>query len=96
MKYANVAELKNRLSAYLAYVEDGEEIVVRNRQKAIARIIPMTGPDADEEEKQLVSEGKLRLPEKEMTKNFLDRFLSEKMPVVVRGTSVDALIRSRE
>jgi prevent-host-death family protein len=41
MKVANIAELKNRISEYLAAVERGEEIEVRKRNVPIARIIPI-------------------------------------------------------
>jgi prevent-host-death family protein len=41
MKIANIAELKNRISEYLAAVENGEEIEVRKRNVPIARIVPL-------------------------------------------------------
>jgi prevent-host-death family protein len=40
MKIANIAELRNRISEYLALVEEGEEIEVRKRNVPIARIMP--------------------------------------------------------
>ncbi len=42
MKVANIAELKNRLSEFLALVEKGEEIEVRKRNVPIARVVPIT------------------------------------------------------
>ena len=41
MKTANIAELKNRLSEFLAYVEAGEEIEIRKRNVPIARVVPV-------------------------------------------------------
>ena len=41
MKIANVAELKNRLSAYLRLVEKGEEVEIRKRNVPIARVVPL-------------------------------------------------------
>jgi prevent-host-death family protein len=41
MKVANIAELKNRLSEFLALVEKGEEIEIRKRNVPIARIVPL-------------------------------------------------------
>ena len=41
MKIANIAELKNKLSEYLAFVEQGEEIEVRKRNIPIARVVPI-------------------------------------------------------
>ncbi len=40
MKAVNVAELKNRLSHYLRIVRRGEAILVRDRDRVIARIEP--------------------------------------------------------
>ena len=40
MKSVNVAELKNRLSHYLRLVRRGEPILVRDRDRVIARIEP--------------------------------------------------------
>ena len=41
MKVANIAELKNRLSEFLALVEQGEEIEIRKRNIPIARVVPI-------------------------------------------------------
>lgn len=94
MKNVNVAELKNKLSAYLDQVEQGEEIVVKNRAKAVAKIIPLKSSQTSEEW-ELVVQGKLRLPAKEMSKSFLKSFLAAKMPRVSAGSSVEALIKDR-
>lgn len=41
MKIANIAELKNRLSEFLAFVEQGEEIEIRRRNVPIAKVVPL-------------------------------------------------------
>jgi len=62
MKSVNIAELKNRLSVYLNDVKAGEEILVRDRNQPVARIVPLTrSKDEDEELLALASQGKLRL-----------------------------------
>jgi len=58
----NVAELKNRLSRYLTVVKAGEEIVIRDRNLPVAKLVPFSSEDASEEELMLVADGKLRLP----------------------------------
>ena len=58
----SIAELKNNLSAYLARVRGGEELLVRDRQTPIARIVPLGHLDPEEEETALAAEGKVRLP----------------------------------
>ena len=41
MKDANIAELKNNLSKYLAYVERGESVRICKRNKPIAHLTPL-------------------------------------------------------
>ena len=48
MRTVNIGVLKNQLSAYLQFVRNGEEVVVRDRNKPIARILPFpAAEDAD-------------------------------------------------
>ena len=64
MKSVNIAELKNGLSGYLNDVKAGEEILVRDRNQPVARIVPLArSRDEDEELLALASQGKLRLGE---------------------------------
>jgi prevent-host-death family protein len=63
MRPVQIAELKNRLSAYLNRVRAGEEIVIRDRNTPIAKIVPLPA-DLDEDERSLVAAGLLRLPSK--------------------------------
>lgn len=64
MKSVNIAELKNHLSVYLNDVRAGEEILVRDRNQPIARIVPLKrSRDEDEELLALASQGRMRLGE---------------------------------
>lgn len=60
MRSTNIADLRNRLTQYLKEVRAGEEIVVRDRQRPIARIIPLVLDDDSSEDVALVAEGLLR------------------------------------
>ncbi len=62
MKTVGIAELKNRLSHYLDGVRRGEEVVIRDRNHPIAKIVPLTS-EFSEEELALAAAGILRLPE---------------------------------
>jgi len=62
VKTANVSSLKARLSAYLQAVRDGEEVLVCDRNKPVARIVPCRLADHSEEERRLVARGVLRPP----------------------------------
>jgi antitoxin (DNA-binding transcriptional repressor) of toxin-antitoxin stability system len=64
MRTVNIGDLKNQLSAYLQYVRNGEEVIIRDRQIPIARILPIPVDDLTESERELVAAGILKLPEK--------------------------------
>jgi prevent-host-death family protein len=64
MRSVNVAELKNSLSKYLTFAKGGEEIIIRDRNLPVAKLVPFAAKEANEEELLLVSAGKMRLPRK--------------------------------
>lgn len=73
MRSVNIAELKNSLSAYLRLVRGGEELVIRDRSRAIARIVPIEAAgDEEEEERELVAAGLLRLGAGPIEDSFWD------------------------
>lgn len=43
MKSVKIAELKDRLSEHLRAVEQGAEVMVTDRNRPIARIVPVSG-----------------------------------------------------
>lgn len=95
MKAANVAELKNRLSHYLRIVRRGEAVLVRDRNRVIARIEPAgesderQGPDA-ERLAALEERGIVRRAAGPLTRDLLARRPRVKADVV------SALLRERE
>jgi prevent-host-death family protein len=62
MRSVNVAELKDQLSKYLTFAKSGEEVVIRDRNLPVAKLVPFSAEGADEQELKLVATGKLRLP----------------------------------
>lgn len=44
MAEAGIKELRDHLSRYLNRVVAGEEVVVTDRGRAVARVVPITGP----------------------------------------------------
>jgi prevent-host-death family protein len=64
MRSVNVAELKNRLSKYLTFAKGGEEIIIRDRNLPVAKLVPFSPKDGTEEELLLVAAGKMRLPDR--------------------------------
>ena len=64
MRSVNIAALKNELSRHLNEVRQGEELLTRDRNVPIAKIVPLQRADElQAEELALVAAGKLRLPQ---------------------------------
>ncbi|MGH7883430.1 MAG: type II toxin-antitoxin system Phd/YefM family antitoxin [Candidatus Dormibacteraceae bacterium] len=82
-----IRELKSKLSSYIAAVKDGQEVIVTERDKPVARISPLTG-GADEQIAQLIAEGKL-IPARSSIRWLPDRL------VEVKGGSIVDLIRDQ-
>jgi prevent-host-death family protein len=66
MASVNIAELKDQLSLFLHRVRAGEELIVRDRNLPIAKIVPLRGGDLDPEERSLVASGQMTLPRHEL------------------------------
>ncbi len=64
MRSVNIAELKNQLSACLYRVRSGEELLIRDRNTPIAKIIPLQEDDLEADELSLVASGQMTLPRK--------------------------------
>lgn len=94
MKTVGVTELKNRLSYYLEGVRRGEEVLIRDRDKPIARLVPLNGTDEfSEEELALAAAGILRLPERSA---LPEDFWTAPRPKVATKTAVKAVIDGRK
>ena len=63
MKAVPIAELKSRLSAYIQLARAGEEILIRDRNLPVAKLVPLGAADTDSEELALAAAGKMALPE---------------------------------
>jgi prevent-host-death family protein len=69
MRTVNIGTLKNQLSAYLRYVRNGEEVVVRDRNVPVARILPFPVADDGDHEAEaayLIATGQMKEAEGEM------------------------------
>ncbi len=92
MRTVNIGELKNQLSGYLQYVKNGEEIVVRDRNVPVARILPFRQDTGWERESQLVASGALKMPEEAMD---WDQFFLAPAGNVSHEHAVEAALESR-
>lgn len=94
MRTTNIAELKNNLSNFLADVKRGEEILISDRNKPIAKIVPLHNTsDFSAEELALAATGVLRLPE---TSEIDESFLKEKRPALDSATAIKAITDERD
>ena len=66
VRTVNIAELKDQLSSYLHRVRAGEELIIRDRNLPIAKIVPLHAGDGDPEELSLVASGHMTLPAKQL------------------------------
>ena len=94
MKSAAVSKLKAGLSEYLACVKAGEEVIVTERGKPIAKIVPIGRHQAEVPAHLLekARAGLIRLGSGKLPKGFwkLPR------PAVPRGPAVKAVLEERE
>jgi len=93
MRTVNIAVLKNQLSTYLTYAKAGETITIRDRNTAVAQIIPFPHNDGiSDEERELVAAGILRMPEKPWDPAA---FLAMPRPKVKDNAGIQAIIDDR-
>lgn len=71
IKTVGIAELKAKLSEYLAMVKGGEEILITERGKPIAKMVQAEPMDGELE--RLVRKGIVRPPIKPLPDDFFDR-----------------------
>jgi antitoxin (DNA-binding transcriptional repressor) of toxin-antitoxin stability system len=96
MKYTKIGQLRDGLSRYLDQVRDGDEILVLDRDRPVARIVPAGGPSParggdgarllDLERRGILRRGKGRYP----------AVLKHARPVKVRGSVLADLRAERE
>ncbi|MBW4040175.1 MAG: type II toxin-antitoxin system prevent-host-death family antitoxin [Acidobacteria bacterium] len=92
MRTVNIGELKNQLSGYLQHVKDGEEIVIRDRNVPVARILPFRHGAEWDQEAKMVASGAMKMPEEEMD---WEQFFHAPAAEVPREVAVAAAIDSR-
>jgi len=60
MSQVGVRELKNQLSRYLKRVQEGEEIIVTEHGRSVARLLPVLTPPLKKDLEPLLREGTVR------------------------------------
>ena len=81
---AGIKDLKNRLSDYLRQVKRGEKILITERKKIVASIVPVNRTDEDARLHSLVKEGFVLWKGGKPT--------GSRHPVKIKGKTVSAIV----
>jgi|SRR5688500_6765564 prevent-host-death family protein len=93
IRTVSVTELKARLSAFLDIIRKGDEVLVTDRGRPIARLTPVTGArSAEGRREELMRTGRMRSPRARLPKDFWDR----KRPEDPKGRALAALLAERD
>jgi prevent-host-death family protein len=89
---ASVAELKARLSEYLARARAGEEVVITDRGRPVARLAPLAGvPALEGREAELLRAGLVREPSAGLGASFFEA----PRPCDPEGRSLEVVLEER-
>jgi prevent-host-death family protein len=89
----SISELKARLSAFLDTVRQGEEVLVTDRGRIVARLAPVSGEELAEGRRELlVRTGRLTPPRAGLPPDFWER----PRPGDTTGRSLEVLRAERE
>jgi prevent-host-death family protein len=92
VRSTNIADLRNRLTQYLKEVRAGQEIIVRDRNRPIAKIVPLAIDDEGAEDEALVAAGLMRKAERPLPPSFW----KTRRPSVTRRAAAAAVRDDRE
>ena len=93
MRHVSVAELKARLSEYLAVARRGDDVIVTDRGRPIARLSGLLNEaKLDARVSELVRTGLLRPPRRPLPEGFWD----EDRPSAPGADALKALLEERE
>lgn len=92
MRQASIASLKARLSEYLDAVKAGEEIVVTERGRPIARLAPVEAPAKQESHLAMLLRAGLARPPR---RRLPAAFLRQRGPADPEGRGLTALLQER-
>lgn len=92
MTTTSISELKARLSAYLDVVRQGDEVLITDRGRVIARLAPVAGGVSEDSRRDaLIRSGRVRPATARLPKRFWDA----PRPRDPKGHSLAALLDER-
>ena len=88
----SISELRARLSALLDIVRQGEDVVVTDHGRPVARLSPVRGAELEESRRDaLLRSGRMRAPSASLSADFWQR----RRPSDAKGRSLAALVEER-
>ena len=84
MRTVNISTLKAKLSAHLQAVRNGEEVLVCDRNRPVARIIPVHLEDYSEHEQRLIARGAMIPPKRRRNSSDYPKPVAKVSPGVMR------------
>jgi prevent-host-death family protein len=99
MRAAKVSELKASLSKYLARVKRGEQVLITERGRPVAKLVPLpprpVGVDPDEWDRilEMEREGRITIPDRP---GLPDEFWIMPLPKDPEGLVLKQLLKDRE
>ncbi len=99
MDTVGVAELKATLSEHLARVKRGEEVLITERGRPIAKIVPLDTTGIDERTLELIRAGLVRPPQRPLDPETLEALLASRPPDPdgsIRAALLEALRKDRD
>ena len=83
MKKASITEAKNQLSALIDRVRHGESVVITDRGRPVARLEPVRGTAAEDDEMRLdrlERAGIIRRPKTPPSKAWVKKLIARRLP----------------
>lgn len=93
MLTTSIADLKARLSAFIDLVRNGDEVLVTDRGRPIARLMPVRGAAQESSQRELlIRNGRLRVPIAPLAPDFWTR----PRALDTEGRSLQVLLEERD
>jgi antitoxin (DNA-binding transcriptional repressor) of toxin-antitoxin stability system len=94
MRSVNILELESQLNTYVTYAKEGEEVIIRDHDKPVAKLVPFASGAFSEDELELAAAGLLRLPTEPWDVEEILRMPEAHLSP--GGSGVKALLEERE
>ena len=93
MTSVSISDLKARLSAFIDIVRHGDEVLVTDQGRPVARLVPARDDEQEDGQREiLIRSGRLRAPSATLVPDFWTRSRA----LDADGRALDALLEERD